>query len=282
MFQHFEPRNFGQTPKKIEKNPNFLETRDFNGLDWPSNESDDGSDSNWDAQLYNEDGMKSAPASEIGSDMDVDGEDRDYCLDSVFLDDEVFLEKVLTQAEDVGDSVDGKKSGFQLMFITNRNTVSRRRRYLSDFSLSVSSLDFHLRTSLAQHITGPAQGSYKRGPNLGSKPACTKHHYKDQLAKQQNLNRFGFSMTQKPKQSSLQPKPRDFADDIPNINVGGAESDIDILSVHSECLTGSAARTMSVEGEPDIILSDADDSAPSSRHSSPLLHLADDVDGSRI
>ncbi|KAJ6558908.1 hypothetical protein B0H10DRAFT_1967220 [Mycena sp. CBHHK59/15] len=187
-------------------------------LDWPSNESDDGSDSNWDAQLYNEDGMKSAPASDIGSDMDVDGEDRDYCLDSVFLDEEVFLKKLLTQAEDVGDSVDKEEEWVPACVRYQQEHRKQEKK---------------------------AQGSYKSGPDLGSKPACTKCHYKDQLAKQQNLNRFGFSVTHKPKQSSLQPKPRDFANDIPDINVGGAESDIDMLSVRSKRLTGSAAHTMS-------------------------------------
>jgi hypothetical protein len=73
--------------------------------DPPNDPLDDGdeSDNEWDACLYAEDGMKSALGSDIEPDMDVEGED-DYSLDSVFLNDEVLLKKLLTQAVDVDDS----------------------------------------------------------------------------------------------------------------------------------------------------------------------------------
>ncbi|KAJ6526474.1 hypothetical protein DFH09DRAFT_1095187 [Mycena vulgaris] len=58
--------------------------------------SDDESDNEWDACHYEEDGMTFAPALNTESDMKIDGED-DCSLDSICLDDEVLLEKLLTQ-----------------------------------------------------------------------------------------------------------------------------------------------------------------------------------------
>ncbi|KAK0473155.1 hypothetical protein IW261DRAFT_1553086 [Armillaria novae-zelandiae] len=74
--------------------------------DWPSELVDDESDDQWDAHLDTNDGMKSHPASDIDSDANVDVKDVEFTLAPEFLDDEVFLERLLTQAEEAGDNLD--------------------------------------------------------------------------------------------------------------------------------------------------------------------------------
>ncbi|KAJ7829672.1 hypothetical protein B0H14DRAFT_3716986, partial [Mycena olivaceomarginata] len=68
----------------------------------PVPSSDGNSDDQWETHLYTEDGLKSVPDSDIDSEMEPEGED-DYSLESIYLDDEVLLENLLTQEENVGD-----------------------------------------------------------------------------------------------------------------------------------------------------------------------------------
>ncbi|KAF7328570.1 hypothetical protein MVEN_02545000 [Mycena venus] len=212
-------------------------------LDSPNNPFDDGdeSDAEWDACLYTEDGMKSALGSDIEPDMDVDGED-DYSLDSVFLDDEVLLEKLLTQAADVDDSDADEEE-----WVPTRIRYQRQRRKQEK------------------------KGESFKGPDMGSKSDRTKRRYKEEIARQQNLTTFGFSVSEKPRQTQSLAQT-DAAEPLDNARPSGDvlgeaapnDTDIDMVSVRSAHSTRSAASSMSVDDEPAV-----DDSAPS-RPVSPM------------
>ncbi|KAJ6574311.1 hypothetical protein B0H19DRAFT_1063285 [Mycena capillaripes] len=225
----------GQAEHSIPLDPSPTATEPSHGHQ--DNDKSD-NDSEWDVRLCTEDGMKSVPASDIGSDMDIDGdEDHDYCLDSVFLDDEVFLERLLTQAADVDDSDADEEE-----WVPTRVCYQRQRR----------------------REEKKARGSYKKGPDMASKSDRTKTRYKDEIAAQQSLTDFGFSAMAKPKQSLPQPENVDPSDDAGNDgDAEGADEDIDMISVCSGHSARSVASFMSVDGEPT-----ADDLA-SSRPVSP-------------
>ncbi|KAJ7865018.1 hypothetical protein B0H14DRAFT_2574147 [Mycena olivaceomarginata] len=78
--------------------------------DWPSDLIDESEDESEDEEfdLGNEDGMKSKSGSDIDvdSDVEVEEEDQAFSLSTEFLEDEVHLEQLLSQAEKRGNDAD--------------------------------------------------------------------------------------------------------------------------------------------------------------------------------
>ncbi|KAK0207757.1 hypothetical protein IW262DRAFT_1450785 [Armillaria fumosa] len=181
--------------------------------DWPSELLDDGSDDQWEAHLDTEDGMKSLPGSDIDSDADVGVEDVEFTLAPEFLDDEVFLEWLLTQAENAGDNLDDE--------------------------------DWVPLCLEARTVRGP----YKKGPDVASKAPCTRRRYRTSIAAQTSLDIHGFTMTTCQSANKQSENEDELADDeCDDISVE-MQSLSDATDVEMDTLgTQSDGSAMSVDG----------------------------------
>ncbi|KAF7344173.1 hypothetical protein MVEN_01707700 [Mycena venus] len=131
--------------------------------DWPSDlvdESEDESEAE-EFDLANEDGMKSKPGSDIDvdSDVEVEEEGQAFPLATEFLEDEVLLERLLSQAEKRGDDADEEE------WVPPRVRYQRQRRKQEKKS----------------------RGEYKKGPDVASKSDRTKRRYRHSVAIQIKL-----------------------------------------------------------------------------------------------
>ncbi|KAJ6590107.1 hypothetical protein DFH09DRAFT_1074573 [Mycena vulgaris] len=204
------------------------------------------SDDEWETHLYTEDGLKAVPDSNIDSEMEPEGED-DYTLDSVYLDDKVFLENLLMQADDVGDAVSDDDE-----WVLCRVHYER------------------------QHRKQKARGSYKKGPDIGSKS--------DRTNDAAGVHPTWISVALNPKplppsnvvESMNQADGEEPGADL--LNTEGTASNVDMFSVHSGRSGAMSADEFDVEGpiveepnddEASVDVSDAADSQPSSHTASP-------------
>ncbi|KAK7059261.1 hypothetical protein R3P38DRAFT_3522094, partial [Favolaschia claudopus] len=137
-----KPRTPSPTPEPAAPEP-VLE-REYSP-DWPSELPSDDEDELPDLEYVNlaeEDGMRSGPQSQDGDDSDIQIEDEweSLMLEEEMLDDEVFLEKLLSQAEQVGDDADEED------WVPARVRYQRQRR--------------------KEERT--ARGKYKKGPDVAN------------------------------------------------------------------------------------------------------------------
>jgi hypothetical protein len=79
--------------------------------DWPTDLASDDESEEEEANLAFEDGMRSKAASDVDIDSDVEVEDEQdtFSLATEALDDEVLLEKLLSQSEKVGEDADDEE-----------------------------------------------------------------------------------------------------------------------------------------------------------------------------
>ncbi|KAF9007326.1 hypothetical protein BDZ89DRAFT_1144509 [Hymenopellis radicata] len=200
-----------ESPERPPSEPQF-------SPDWPSELVDDGSDDEWDAHLDMED---------------------EFTLASEFLDDEVFLERLLTQAEKAGDKVDDED------WVPLRVRAQRSRRKLEGCKV---------------------RGPYKKGPDVASKAARTRRRYKTSIAQQTSLDAHAFTVTTNPKprrsadtQSENEDELADDERDDRSVEMQSASDADDVeMDVSGTRSDGSA---MSIDGS-DPSESSSTDSAP--------------------
>ncbi|KAK0483349.1 hypothetical protein IW261DRAFT_1417262 [Armillaria novae-zelandiae] len=173
-----------------------------------------------------DDGMKSHPVSDIDSDADVDVEDVEFTLAPEFLDDEVFLERLLTQAEEAGDNLDDED------WVPLCVRSQRQRRKLE-----------------AHTVRGP----YKTGPDVTSKSSCTQHRYRTSIAAQTSLDDHAFALKANPQlccsaieQSKNKDKLADDEHDDISVEIHSVSDAADVEMDHLG--TQSDGSTMSVDG----------------------------------
>ncbi|KAJ7832144.1 hypothetical protein B0H14DRAFT_3872018 [Mycena olivaceomarginata] len=82
----------------------------------------DGSEDEFEADLADEDGMKSKPGSnmDVDSDVEVEEEEDVFSLATELLDDEVLLERLLSRAEQRGDDTDEDANRKEKVCISKR------------------------------------------------------------------------------------------------------------------------------------------------------------------
>ncbi|KAK6977235.1 hypothetical protein R3P38DRAFT_2376179, partial [Favolaschia claudopus] len=216
--------------------PELLPEPSLSNPDSPDNFLDDvdASDKEWDVPLYTEDGLKETPASDFDSDMDIEGED-DYSLDPIFLDDEVFLEKLLTQATKV-ENPDADEEEW----VPARVRYQRQRRKQEQKGAS-----FQSSTDEPNFILNTERGAYKKGPDMASKSARSQRRHREAIAAQQKLTAFGFSARQSSRERVLDEDVEELVDSHEDA-AGTQDSDVDMASVRSESAR-SAASSMSVD-----------------------------------
>ncbi|KAJ7314284.1 hypothetical protein DFH08DRAFT_821638 [Mycena albidolilacea] len=153
--QNQKPRTPAPEPEPALAEPEY-------SPDWPTDLASDDESEEEEANLAFEDGMKSKAASDVDIDSDVEVEDDQdtFSLATEALDDEVLLEKLLSQSEKVGEDADDEE------WVPSRVRYQRQRR--------------------KEERT--ARGKYKKGPDVASKSSRTQRHYRDSIAKQTKLN----------------------------------------------------------------------------------------------
>ncbi|KAK7059393.1 hypothetical protein R3P38DRAFT_2406648, partial [Favolaschia claudopus] len=225
--------------------PEPLPEQSLSNPDLPDDFLDDvdASDKEWDVPLYTEDGLKEAPASDFDSDMDIEGEDG-YSLDPVFLDDEVFLEKLLTQATKVEDPDADEEE-----WVPARVRYQRQRRKQEQKGAS-----FQSSTNEPNLILNTERGAYKKGPDVASKSARSQRRHRGAIAAQQKLTAFGFSAHQS---SQERVSDEDVEELVDGHEDAAQDSDVDMASVRSESAR-SVASSMSVDGSQSSSPSDSD------------------------
>ncbi|KAF8179309.1 hypothetical protein K438DRAFT_1769019 [Mycena galopus ATCC 62051] len=152
-----------QKSRPLTPEPTHSQPSEEYSPDWPSDlivESEDESEAE-EFDLANEDGMKSKPGSDIDvdSDVEVEGEEKAFSLATEFLEDEVLLERLLSQAEKRGDDADEEE------WVPPRVRYQRQRRKQEK----------------------KTRGKYKKGPDVGSKSLRTQRRYRKSIAIQTKL-----------------------------------------------------------------------------------------------